>query len=395
MSDVRGSGQTNGSRAERMEGFVALKRSLGYDYGGNQVRMCARMCDFLDGKSMDEAAFGEWAAEREGEARTTRGKGVHLRNDFARYVPRTGGDAAVVDMKVPYDTGLTPYIYTDDEVSRILAAADAGTSLGEGAYEPDEMMPVFLRLLYSTGLRFCEAARLTWGDIDGQRAHIRRGKNGRPRLVMMSPSMAAVMEACRQRRGNGRDPDGLVFCGKGGGSLQNQPVNRWHRATLDAAGVRTEAGKHPRLHDCRHGFALRVLAMMDDSGVDVYVALPLPSRCMGHCGVEETQHYLRLTEKGRERVIGRMGSHAPGVVPGIGGDGGEWRERIAGRGPRRRALRLVPDRMQGGLAQHRALLPRRRRAVPRVRLGLVGDGRREPAHGACRPRCRGGPPLPS
>lgn len=130
MSDVRGSGQTNGSRAERMEGFVAFKRSLGYDYGGNQARMCARMCDFLDGKSMDEAAFGEWAAERGGEARTTRGKGVHLWNDFARYVPRTGGDAAVVDMKAPYDTGLTPYVYADDEVSRILAAADAGTSLG-------------------------------------------------------------------------------------------------------------------------------------------------------------------------------------------------------------------------------------------------------------------------
>ena len=133
---------------------------------------------------------------------------------------------------------------------------------------------------------------------------------------MMSESMAEVMEGYRALGvGNG----GLVFCGRDGGMLQNQTVNRWHHAILDAAGVRTESGGYPRLHDYRHGFALRVLAAMDAAGTDIYVALPLLSRYMGHCGPQETELYLRLTESGRARILGVMESYAPGIAPKLKG----------------------------------------------------------------------------
>lgn len=315
-----------GRRSERLEGpwseaaslFVAFKRSVGYDYAGTQVGALARLCRFLDGREMDESAFAEWAAERPGEACTTRGKRVLLWNDFARFVLRGGGEAAVVDLDIPSDTGFVPHIYTDDEVARILRAADAGVSTRASAYDSDAMLPVLVRLLYSTGLRFGEAARLAWGDVDGRRLEVRRGKNGRPRLVVLSGSMAAVMEAYR----DGRRPVGpgdLVFCGSHGGGLQNQLANKWHHRALDAAGVRSASGGYPRLHDYRHTFAVRALARMDAAGADVRVALPLLSRYLGHCGPKETEYYLRLTEEGRASVLGRMASYAPGVVPDIGG----------------------------------------------------------------------------
>lgn len=126
-------------------------------------------------------------------------------------------------------------------------------------------MPAFVRLLYSTGLRFSEAAGLRWDDVDGRRLSV-LGRGGKPRLVVMSASMAEVLERYRGLRVGGGG--GLVFCGREGGPLQNQLVGTWHRTLLDSAGVRRADGAYPRPHDWRHTFAVGALARMDAAGVD-------------------------------------------------------------------------------------------------------------------------------
>lgn len=310
-------GRLEGRWGDLIWSFILMKRSAGHQYGRNCVYACERLCAFLGDGDMDEESFAEWVAPREGEKPKTRSDRILLWNAVARFAQRNGVEADAFDVAAPTGYDFVPHIYTAEDVESIFAAADAGLGLRESGYDRDAMMPVLLRLLYSTGMRFCEAARLRWGDVDGRRVLIAKGKNGKPRLVMLSGSMAEVMEAYRARRVGGGD--GLVFCGKAGEPLRNSTVRKWHNRLLDACGIRNEDGTYPRLHDYRHAFALNALARMDAAGGDIYVTLPLLSRYMGHCGPKETELYLRLTDEGRARILGLMESYAPGIVPELKG----------------------------------------------------------------------------
>ena len=308
-------GRLAGRWGDAFWGFILQKRAIGYAYGDNAVWACERLCGFLGDRDMDEEAFAGWAAPRDGEAPTTRGKRILLWNDSARFVRRSGGAAHVADVPVPLESPFTPHVYTEEEARAILRAVDAGIVRRRSRYRPDAIMPAFVRLLYSAGLRFSEAAGLRWEDVDGRRLNV-VGKGGRHRLVVISGSMSTVLGRYRDERiGDG----GLVFCGEDGRALQNQLVARWQHAALGAAGVRNPDGSWPRLHDWRHTFAVRVLARMDAAGADLRAALPLLSRYMGHCGPRETEWYLRLTEEGRESVLHRMDDYVPGIVPDLGG----------------------------------------------------------------------------
>ncbi len=305
-----------GRWAEALRAFIAEKRACGYAYGRSYACACARLCSFLGDRDMDEDAFAEWSAPRDGEACRTRANRVGLWNTFARFCAARGIEAGAFEADVRHDSDFVPHIYTAEEAGAVFAAADAGISQRRSPYEPSLIMPAFVRLLYSTGLRFSEAAGLRWDDVDGRRLSV-LGKGGKYRLVVMSASMEGVLARYRAFRVGGGE--GLVFCGRDGGPLQNQLVCKWHRLLLDSSGVRRADGGYPRLHDWRHTFAVGALARMDAAGVDVRAALPVLSRYMGHCGPKETEWYLRLTDEGRAGVLDRMEAYAPGVAPDLGG----------------------------------------------------------------------------
>jgi integrase/recombinase XerD len=52
----------------------------------------------------------------------------------------------------------------------------------------------------------------------------------------------------------------------------------------------------PRVHDLRHTFAVTSLANMAESGIDLYVSLPVLSTYLGHQSLESTNQYVRLTK---------------------------------------------------------------------------------------------------
>ena len=104
-------------------------------------------------------------------------------NDGISYVPDTS--------KLKGNSSFVPHIFTVDEISRILYAAD-NLPYRKNAPTRHLVIPAVIRLLYSCGLRVNEALRLRTTDVDLESGVISifNGKGGKDRLVPIHSSLS-------------------------------------------------------------------------------------------------------------------------------------------------------------------------------------------------------------
>jgi len=117
--------------------------------------------------------------------------------------------------------------------------------------------------------------------------------------VPLAPDGAQEIErylaARRARRGPVAPADPLVWCGAG----RLRPYTgagfaQGFRALCEAAGIRTLAGKAPRVHDLRHSCAVQALLRWYHAGADVQAKLPLLATYLGHISIASTAYYLHF-----------------------------------------------------------------------------------------------------
>ena len=156
-------------------------------------------------------------------------------------------------------------------LGRVLGEVEAGGKVSAGAVAA-------IRLLMLTGCRRGEIAMLRWEDVDleGGELRLRDAKTG-PRQVALSPAAVRVLSAIPRHADNpwvipGRKP---------GTWLSNLNVS-WlvvrGRADLDDV----------RLHDLRHSFASRALALGE--------SLSMIGKLLGHRKVQTTARYAHLAQ---------------------------------------------------------------------------------------------------
>lgn len=195
---------------------------------------------------------------------------------------------------------LAPYIYSTEELRRLLDAAFTYQKRRESP-EPETVHTILL-LLYSAGLRVSEALSLTLADVDlGQAVlTIRDSKFFTSRLVPVGGQLNDSLKKYASRRikaGHSQREDGPFFVKRNG-----QPVNIFnlqnaYRRILKQTGIsRTDVvGRYPRLHDLRHAFAVHRLIAWYQEGKDVQKLLPQLSVYLGHRKLANTSTYLTMT----------------------------------------------------------------------------------------------------
>ena len=174
-----------------------------------------------------------------------------------------------------------PQILSVEEMTRLIDAAD-------GLYHRTMLM-----VLYSTGIRSAELLQLQVADIDSRRMliHIRQGKGGRDRYVVLSPTLLATLRVYyRWMR-----PQTWLFPGTVHNWRADKPVTKrilWNAVVIAAkrAGLRTRVSPHL----IRHSFATHLL----ESGADLRTIQLL----LGHAEIRHTALYLHLSQKHLQAV---------------------------------------------------------------------------------------------
>lgn len=299
--------------------YVAYKQSLGMRFA-TEARTLKSFCKTVAGIEVDRIAPDAVRAYLDGSGPMTRFwlRKFDVLTGFYRF-----GLARGYVRSIPLPSAaprcpqtFTPYIYSDDEIKRLLQAAadrahcniDAPTSR------------TLLLLLYATGLRISEALNLNLADVDldDRLLHIRETKFYKTRLVPTGEDLTRVLLDYAQRRHQRRplSPDAPFLLTSRGKRLSRAGAEDAFKKIREQAMVRREDGARyqPRLHDMRHTAAVTRLERWYREGADVQRMLPQLATYLGHVHITGTQRYLSMTPELLKQASVRFARYAFGEV---------------------------------------------------------------------------------
>ena len=157
-------------------------------------------------------------------------------------------------------------------------------------------MPIFFRILYTSGMRVSELRLIKISDINIEDGYIivRKSKNNKERLVPIHPSLIVKCKELKERIHDNSNDNEYFFMILPGKPMSLINIYRNFRRYLEQAGI-SHTGKGPRVHDFRHTYCVNLLRKWADEGKDLIAYLPYMRTILGHEGFEETAYYLKLT----------------------------------------------------------------------------------------------------
>ena len=309
------------------DGYIALRASSGKTYKDEEY-ILADLDRFLiktktTSKVLTEDIIMIWFQSMNVKPTTKKRKAAVIR-DLAKYLSSLGIEAfAPESPRGSYD--YAPYIFSEDEFSRIIAVAD---NLPIPSYisgiQATAQMPFLVRLLFGCGLRLGEALSLCWNnvDVDAGTLSILYAKNKKQRIVPMSDSLTKLCAAYRRSELCGSDDTDYLF-----GNREGNPYCQvWFRmlfsTILKNAGIEytrsVKQERGPCLHCLRHLFVLRSFSKAEANGRPLSDSVPYLSTYLGHNSVMETDKYLKFSYEMYPDAHDAIDIYTRGIFPRLG-----------------------------------------------------------------------------
>ncbi|MSP55905.1 MAG: integrase [Myxococcales bacterium] len=302
---------------------VTLKAALGRHYDSERWNL-AHLDRFLaahGGTELTVTTFAAWCRTFTHLKSGVRRARMQAARKLCLYRRRTEPGCFVPDAtQFPaLHQRLRPHIFTEDEVVRVLKAAE-GLEPSYNSPLHREVFRLAVVLLYTTGLRRRELIRLTIADWDPveRTLLVRTSKFYKSRLVPLSKDASSELIAYLAILAGHvplladtpllwhRSAQGRAYSGGGMGDAL--------RRLFRAAGVQNDAGGPPRTHDLRHTFAVHALLRWYRAGDDVQAKLPYLSTFMGHVSIDSTRYYLHFVQPLADAASKRFADHCGALV---------------------------------------------------------------------------------
>lgn len=281
------------------EKFIEFKRSKGEKVGHSALVRMKALNNELNSYGIlgvTKEIAEEILSPKDGVSENTRYARISFLRQFLKFMNAFG----IKCYQIPYRYSKSihcefrPYIFSDDEIKRLIAAADSLTDW-QHSYRRCDIYPVIIRLLVSTGMRISEVLHLKPGDIDIGAGVVKviNGKNGVSRYIPMSDSMVGCMKPYLQAHKN----DPWLFTSPVTGSCYSDgTVRRVYKNMCESAHIYRDDGKVPNMHSLRHTFCTKSLDQLLASGMDIYTAVPILAAYVGHVNFRDTEAYIHFTE---------------------------------------------------------------------------------------------------
>ncbi len=281
--------------------YVSYKQSMGMRFHTEALTLRS-FCRAMGDIAVAEVAPDRVQAYIAGSGPVTRfwhRKHEVLRGFYRFAMARGYAASSPLPKIIPKPPHFVPYIYSQDELQRLLDATVCCAGL-RCKLQPHTCRMLIL-LLYAAGLRISEALslRLTDVDLSAGILTIRESKFYKTRLAPMSTALNGTLgEHVAQRAKDHPTPsDTALFLTRTGTPVARHTAeNVFCRLRIRAGVLRHDGCRYPpRLHDLRHAFAVHRLVSWYRQGADVQRLLPQLATYLGHVHIAATQRYLTLT----------------------------------------------------------------------------------------------------
>ena len=285
--------------AQAVSAYVAYKQSLGMRFA-TEARALKSFSRALGDVDLDRIEPEQVRAFLDGTGPMTRfwhRKLDALRGFYRFALVRGYTPRSPLPRNVPRcPQAFVPYIYSEDEIKRLLAAAVSRERCNLSSLT----CRTLLLVLYGTGLRIGEALGLDLADVDLESAllRIRETKFYKTRIVPVGADLTRVLRDYVLERSKVAPipADGPFLLTRQGKRPSRAGAEEAFKQLRRQAKVsRIDGSRYqPRLHDMRHTYAVTRLVRWYREGADVQRLLPQLATYLGHVHISGTQRYLSM-----------------------------------------------------------------------------------------------------
>lgn len=305
---------------KEFQDLVELKRALGFSYE-TEAYAFQRIDSFFNKSSLSNKCIAKelcntWCSKRSYETIANQASRISAMRVFCRYLNDMGYPAYIppkgITRKPPkYDA----HIYTDDELRRFFAAVDKSQSVPSECPYRSDVMPVFFRILYTSGVRVSELRLAKIRDFNLNEGYltVHEAKNHKDRIVPIHQLLTDSCLKLKEKIHSFSMDDEYFFMIRSGQPMPLVNVYRNFRRYLEKAGI-SHTGHGPRVHDFRHTYCVNLLRKWTDEGKDLVACLPYMRTMLGHEGFEETAYYLKLTAERFPYIKEQLKSSFPDLI---------------------------------------------------------------------------------
>jgi integrase len=286
----------SGPLREQLADYLALRRALGYRMARPEklLNQFLGYLDHLGASRISITSALDWARLPANGGSNWWAYRLSAVRGFATYLHALdpGHEVPAPDLLPQQPRRASPYLYSDAEITALIAAADTlSTPLRRATFA------TLIGLLAVTGIRVGEAIALDRGDVDlaAGRLTVRFGKFGKARELALHPSTVDALRRYQRLRDRlaPRTGTSALFVSLAGTRLRYCNVHHAFHRLVRLAGLTPRSPScRPRIHDLRHSFAVRAMLDAYAAGQDGQVRLTLLSTWLGHVHPASTYWYL-------------------------------------------------------------------------------------------------------